>query len=141
MILKPTKAERNVVVAPQFAKKLANQTRSGETLRVVRICVLFHDYKRLYQERFENDDETTLLSCFWKALRAGDRIFAADVEMTLSLLRRRSWALRVFPSPKIHLRQVYDHQVIDTRTMWNRSEICSSERKGRQVPRREQVIS
>ena len=134
MISKPTEAQRNVVLAPQFAKGPSHQTGSGETLRVVRICVLFHDHERISQEHFEGVDETTLLSGFWKALRAGDRIFVSDVEMTLSLLRRRSWAIRVFPSRDIHLRCIYDHQVIDTKTMSTRRAICRSGHMERQVP-------
>jgi hypothetical protein len=130
MIFTPTKSKRNVVLAVQFARTVATQPQfqSSQGPRIVRIYALFADHESITEGLFNDKDEATLLRRFWQAIRAGDRIFAADVGKALSLIRQRSWDLDLIPSPEIDLRQVYGPELWDTQKMWTRGDICCSEK-------------
>ena len=121
MIFKPTRSRRNVVLVVHINKRATQNTarRHIETRRIVRISALFADHERITEGVFGDSDEATLLNNFWKAMRAGDSIFGADIASRLELVRRRSWILRVIPSAEIHLRQIYCHELLDTQRMWS----------------------
>src|SRR5882762_8247398 len=109
MIFTPTESKRNVVLALQFVRTKATQPkfRSTEAPRIARIRAFFADHECITEGLYNDNDEATLLRRFWQAIHASDRIFAADVERCLSLIRQRSWELDVIPSPEIDLRRVY----------------------------------
>ena len=127
MIFKPTKSKRNVVLALQFVGTKATQSRflSSQAPRITRICALFADHESITEGLYNDEDEATLLRQFWQAINASDRIFAADVEKSLSLLRQRSWDLDVIPYSEIDLRRVYCHELWDTQRMWKHRETSS----------------
>jgi len=116
MIFTPTKSKRNVVLAAQFvgARATQPQLQSSQSTQIARICALFADHESITEGLFNHKNEATLLRRFWQAINAGDRIFAADVEKALSLIRQRSWDLDVIPSPEIDLRKVYCQELWDT---------------------------
>jgi hypothetical protein len=127
MIFTPTKSKRNVVLAVQFARTVSVQSQfsSNQVRRIARIRAFFADHESITEGLFNDMDEATLLRRFWQAINASDRIFAADVEKAVSLLRQRSWDLDVIPSPEIDLRRVYCHELWDTQRMWKRRETSS----------------
>jgi hypothetical protein len=131
MIFTPTESKRNVVLALQVVRTKATRSKfqSTETPRIARIRAFFADHECITEDFYNDNDEATLLRRFWKAIHASDRIFAADVQRCLSLIRRRSWDLDVIPSPEIDLRRVYCPELWDTQRMWRRGEICCSEHR------------
>jgi len=104
-MFKPTRSKRNVVLAPRFVRIGAAQLESPRTevLKIARISAFFVDHESITEGLYTDKDEATLLRQFWQAIRPSDRIFAADVEKTLSLIRRRSWDLNLIPSLEIDL--------------------------------------
>lgn len=130
MIFTPTKSKRNVVLAVQVARTVATQPQfqSSQSFQIVRICALFADHESITEGLFNDKDEATLLRRFWRAIRVSDRIFAADVEKAMSVIRHRSWALDLIPSTDVDLRTVYFAELWDTQRMWSRGEIYRSEK-------------
>jgi hypothetical protein len=124
MIFKPTSSKRNVVLAPRFVGIGTAQLKfqSTEIPKVARISAFFVDHESITEGVYNDKDEATLLRQFWQAIRASDRIFAADVEKTMSLIRRRTWHLDLIPSPEIDLRTVYFAELWDTQRMWSPGE-------------------
>lgn len=122
MIFQPTKSRRNVVLALRFAQSKAARAgvRASNACRVVSICGLFADHESITEGIYRDFDEATLLHRFWLAIRPTDRIFAADANRVLSLLRERSWVLNLIPSPEIDLRRIYGPELLDTQRMWSR---------------------
>src|SRR5664279_5042150 len=120
MNLKPTDHQRSVLLSLQFANWGTAQpgSRPTETPRITCISALFTDRDSIDVEIFDDQDEAALLTRFWRSLRAGDQVYAANVEEGLSLVRHRSWLLDVFPAPGIDLGSVYGIQLWDTARMW-----------------------
>lgn len=112
---KPTQTQRSVLLAIKFT---FSGSHSIDSMRVTAISTLFTDCDTTTVEIFSDRHEASLLRRFWLSLRAGDRVFAADVTAGLLMLRRRSWALHVLPSPDINLQTIYDVEMVDTGKMW-----------------------
>jgi hypothetical protein len=136
MMFKPTRSKRNVVLAPRFVRIGAAQLESQRTevLKIDRISAFFVDHESITEGLYTDKDEATLLRQFWQAIRPSDRIFAADVEKTLSLIRRRSWDLNLIPSLEIDLCKVYCPELHDTQRMWSRGQISRFEHIADHVP-------
>ena len=124
MIFKPTSSKRNVVLSPRFVRVEAAQpeVQSTEFLKVARIAAFFVDHESITEGFYNDKDEATLLRQFWQALRASDRIFAADVENVMSVICQRSWAIDLIPSHDIDLRTLYFAELFDTQKLWRRDD-------------------
>jgi hypothetical protein len=119
MNFKPTQTQRSVLLEIRFTSHCNVQSglQSIDTIRISAISALFADCENTTVETFSDQDEAVLLHRFWLSMRAGDRVFAADVEEGLTVLRLRSWMLHVLPSREINLRCVYGIEQIDTGKM------------------------
>ncbi len=122
MNFKPTEHHRSVLLSLQFASNATVRpgSRSTETPRITCISALFTDQDSIDVEIFDDQDEAALLTRFWRSLRAGDQVYAANVEEGLSLARHRSWLLDVFPASGIRLGSIYGIQLWDTARMWKK---------------------
>jgi len=120
MTFKPTETQRSVLLAIKFTNcgDAQENSHSIETMRVTAISTLFADCDTTTVEIFSDQNEAALLRRFWLSLRTGDRVFAADIEVGLTIIRLRSWALGVLPSLEINLSCVYGLQLVDTGEMW-----------------------
>ena len=120
MNFKPNERQRSVLLSLQFANHGTAQpgSRPTETPRIACISALFTDRDSIDVEVFDDQNEAALLTRFWRSLRAGDQVYAANVEEGLSLARHRSWLLDVFPAPGIHLGSIYGIKLWDTARMW-----------------------
>ena len=87
--------------------------------RVVCIGMLVDDSIALTETAFAGENEHSIISEFWSALKPNDLLVGHNVlDFDLPFLQQRSWILGIKPNFTFDTRRYYTKDVIDTLQLW-----------------------
>jgi len=122
MRITPTAARRNVFIDIETVSLDPEDSKGALSSlggRVVCICLLFDDGKKIHEESLIGNDERFLLSSFWSLIGTGDIFIGHNVfGFDLPFIRQRCWILGVRPSRRVDLRRFYTADLLDTMQIW-----------------------